>query len=259
MLTLAINTALSVSAIAIFDESSALLAEHSWPAQNNEAEKLLPQIQELLHEAGQEFGDITRVICLSGPGSFTGLRIGVTVANTIAHLTGAALYGINDFEYFWESLAQRVILHSRTNSASGGRSAPAFSKSADTSINIPADSATFARAQNILEKTALLIYAGRGGVYVSLDSTENFATDVPVIPLTELATYLRGFDRGKVFGDISPEQKAELKDFKFIEAKLTFGQIISGVLKKGLGQPVKLIQPLYIKEPAITQSKKSLA
>ena len=49
------------------------------------AEKLLEFIKDKLHENGQDFHDITEIEFMSGPGSFTGLRIGATIVNTLAH------------------------------------------------------------------------------------------------------------------------------------------------------------------------------
>ena len=49
------------------------------------AEKLLGFIHEKLQENGKDFQDITAIECMAGPGSFTGLRIGATIVNTLIH------------------------------------------------------------------------------------------------------------------------------------------------------------------------------
>ena len=48
------------------------------------AEKLLAVIEEKLAENGKSWQDITKITFMSGPGSFTGLRIGATVVNALA-------------------------------------------------------------------------------------------------------------------------------------------------------------------------------
>ena len=48
------------------------------------AEKLLGFIHEKLQEHGKDFKDITEITFMSGPGSFTGLRIGAAIVNTLA-------------------------------------------------------------------------------------------------------------------------------------------------------------------------------
>ncbi len=49
------------------------------------AEKLLGVLRDRLAEHGKTFHDITKITFMSGPGSFTGLRIGATIVNTLAH------------------------------------------------------------------------------------------------------------------------------------------------------------------------------
>ncbi len=49
------------------------------------AEKLLGVLRDKLAEHDRTFHDLTKITFMSGPGSFTGLRIGATIVNTIAH------------------------------------------------------------------------------------------------------------------------------------------------------------------------------
>ena len=49
------------------------------------AEKLLKFIHDKLQENGKDFKDITEIDFMKGPGSFTGLRIGATIVNTLIH------------------------------------------------------------------------------------------------------------------------------------------------------------------------------
>ena len=49
------------------------------------AEKLLGFIHEKLQENNKDFKDITKIEFNSGPGSFTGLRIGASIVNTLIH------------------------------------------------------------------------------------------------------------------------------------------------------------------------------
>lgn len=56
------------------------------------AEKLLKYIHDKLQENGKDFDDITEITFMSGPGSFTGLRIGATIVNTLAQELGIPLY-----------------------------------------------------------------------------------------------------------------------------------------------------------------------
>lgn len=89
---LAIDTASNETSIALL-EGSKIVAEKSWESTYNEAEKLLPEIIDLVSDLKK----ITGIMAVSGPGSFTGLRVGITVANTLAFLLGVKLYSIDTF------------------------------------------------------------------------------------------------------------------------------------------------------------------
>lgn len=56
------------------------------------AEKLLQFIHDKLQENHKAWQDITEIIFMSGPGSFTGLRIGASIVNTLAHELDIPLY-----------------------------------------------------------------------------------------------------------------------------------------------------------------------
>ena len=66
--------------------------EYKYPFANDLAEKLLQFIQEKLAENNKTWQNITEIEFMSGPGSFTGLRIGATIVNTLAHELKIPLY-----------------------------------------------------------------------------------------------------------------------------------------------------------------------
>src|SRR3989338_4259751 len=108
MTFLAINTASSRTGIALLDDAK-LLDEDGWIAQNDEAEKLMHAIARLLEKNGKTFSDIKAVYVIQGPGSFTGLRVGITTANTIAYLNPCELYGVTTFDY-WHTVSDLPLL-----------------------------------------------------------------------------------------------------------------------------------------------------
>ena len=61
------------------------LAYVTWPAHRRLAETVHKTIDTMLNGQGKNLHDITGIIAFQGPGSFTGLRIGLTVANALAY------------------------------------------------------------------------------------------------------------------------------------------------------------------------------
>lgn len=87
----AINTAGPVIEIAVsYDDMSLYRKLRKVMA----AEQLLPQIDEMLSEAGVKLADFDAFVCVVGPGSFTGIRIGVVVARTLGYALGKDVYGV---------------------------------------------------------------------------------------------------------------------------------------------------------------------
>lgn len=66
--------------------------EYQWAAGRELAEGLLSFLRDKLAENGADFNDLTEITFFSGPGSFTGLRIGAAVVNTLADQLSIPLY-----------------------------------------------------------------------------------------------------------------------------------------------------------------------
>lgn len=62
-------------------------------ARQEKAQRLLPFIDELLKKEGKKLKDITEIEVNTGPGSFTGLRVGVSVANALGWALGIPVNG----------------------------------------------------------------------------------------------------------------------------------------------------------------------
>lgn len=65
---------------------------YEWEAKKELAEKLLAFIRDKLKENGKTWQDIEEITFFSGPGSFTGLRIGAAIVNTLASELNIPLY-----------------------------------------------------------------------------------------------------------------------------------------------------------------------
>ncbi len=79
-------------------EGPALVAEQSLNEARRHARDLAPTISRLLSERGWRARDLRGVIVSLGPGSYTGLRVGIMSAKVLAYATGCALVGVPTFE-----------------------------------------------------------------------------------------------------------------------------------------------------------------
>lgn len=93
MITLALDTATRDTAVALLD-GERLLAEAREPSRSH-SKTLLPIIDRLVGEAGLEREQLEGLAVGAGPGSFTGVRIGLTVAKTLAYAGGLSLVGVS--------------------------------------------------------------------------------------------------------------------------------------------------------------------
>ena len=84
MLILTIRTDKPEAEIGLFD-SGAKLAYETWQAHRDLAATIHTKIKELLEGQGRSLKDVQGIACFKGPGSFTGLRIGITVADAFAY------------------------------------------------------------------------------------------------------------------------------------------------------------------------------
>lgn len=87
MLILTIRTDKPEAEISLFNEEGELTGK-IWAAHRQLAESLHNQIKKLLESINKDWPDVQGIVCYEGPGSFTGLRIGLSVANSLA-------YGLN--------------------------------------------------------------------------------------------------------------------------------------------------------------------
>src|SRR5438132_7995961 len=85
MRVLAIDTALGACAAAVLDsQAGAILASESLGMLRGHAEAVMPMIARVMDHARAEFAELDRIAVTVGPGSFTGLRVGISAARGLA-------------------------------------------------------------------------------------------------------------------------------------------------------------------------------
>jgi tRNA threonylcarbamoyladenosine biosynthesis protein TsaB len=95
MLILAIDTALDACAAAVLDtEAGRLIAQESQAMKRGHAEALMPLIGRVIALSGVTFASLDRIAVTTGPGSFTGLRVGLSAARGIALAANKPVVGV---------------------------------------------------------------------------------------------------------------------------------------------------------------------
>lgn len=90
---LALDTATRTISLALAAEHT-VLAEAMWLTRNNHTVELAPAVERMLAEAGLTARDLTAIAVAIGPGSFTGVRIGLAFAKGLALAQGKPLIGV---------------------------------------------------------------------------------------------------------------------------------------------------------------------
>lgn len=97
MAVLALDTSAAV-AVALLDNLGTQLAARRVVEQRRHAELLAPMIEEVLAEAGITPGDLKAVVVGTGPAPFTGLRVGLVTARTMARALEIPVFGISSLD-----------------------------------------------------------------------------------------------------------------------------------------------------------------
>jgi tRNA threonylcarbamoyladenosine biosynthesis protein TsaB len=100
MRVLAIDTALEACSAAVLDTSGGITASETAVMTRGHAEALMPLIARVMIRAGIEFGDLDRIAVTTGPGSFTGLRVGISAARGISLAAGKSVIGLSTLAGF---------------------------------------------------------------------------------------------------------------------------------------------------------------
>jgi tRNA threonylcarbamoyladenosine biosynthesis protein TsaB len=109
MLVLAIDTTLTACSVALWRAGESMGVSRE-PAARNQAEVLAPLVERLLEQAGVTPTQIDRVAVTTGPGSFTGLRVGLAFARAFAQALDRPCIGVSTLEVLAAgAAAQRTV------------------------------------------------------------------------------------------------------------------------------------------------------
>src|SRR5580658_6402061 len=95
MLILATDTALDACAACVLDtDAEQMIAQESLAMKRGHAEALMPLIARVIKASGIGFAALDRIAVTTGPGSFTGLRVGLSAARGIALAANRPVVGV---------------------------------------------------------------------------------------------------------------------------------------------------------------------
>lgn len=134
MLTLALDTSSPVLTVAVGDGEKIIAETTTWLPRGHMA-KLLPAIDGLLKDAGLTVHNVEVIVIGSGPGSYTGLRIGMVIARTLAQLLKVPILGIPSLDAIAQRNKEEGALICPVVDAKRGEVYAAFYRQAGDTIN----------------------------------------------------------------------------------------------------------------------------
>jgi len=220
---LAIDTSTDSAGLALVQDGRTL-AEATWRCGQNHSVELLPHLTQLLGEAKAELRSISCILVAKGPGSFNGLRVGLSTAKGLAFSLDIPIIGIS-------SLELEAVQHAQTDLPI----APVFN----------------ARRGDI----ATALYQKRDNKWQQLAPEHITTVDALDSEITKKTLFC-----GEYLPAIADELKKKLKDKAVIAPdKPRRAGLMAELAKERLeardcDNPATL-QPLYLRHPAITQRR----
>ncbi|MFH1647827.1 MAG: tRNA (adenosine(37)-N6)-threonylcarbamoyltransferase complex dimerization subunit type 1 TsaB [Chloroflexota bacterium] len=119
MLVLGIDTSGYANAVGVAD-GERVLADLTFPAKTDSLEQIVANIDDVLKSAGLTLEDINGIGVGLGPGSWTGIRVGVTVGKVLAFSTGKPLAGVPTLEVLaWQARDKASLVCSVIHTGAG--------------------------------------------------------------------------------------------------------------------------------------------
>lgn len=117
-----INTTQEDSMIMLFNNKN-IIDSFIWKSNNSQSEELLINIDKVIKNNNKSLNDLKGIIVITGPGSYTGIRVGVATANALAFSLNINIFGIDILEilsaYYFEQISKSkeviVLVHAIYN------------------------------------------------------------------------------------------------------------------------------------------------
>lgn len=205
-----------------------VIFEKSWRSERDEAEKILPTIQKAFQNSGRKELRPDRVFVVRGPGHFSGLRIGVTIANALAYSWGTPMISVDTFEM----LLHKILPEKRD----------------ETATILPAGGANFA-----------LMLPGKKTPELGEASTLS-----PLIARQKNIQYIMADLRSGEREKFEMMEAFSSRKIQWIPKKFTqqFSRAVIELanreIQADLPKGLMIVSPQYLQKPVITKSKKKV-
>ena len=222
---LAIDTSTNTASLALVKDDE-VLAELTWRCGQNHTTQLLPHLAHLLNQARLSLQSLTGIIVARGPGSFNGLRVGISTAKGLAFSLGIPIVGINSLE-----------VEAYQHAEAGLPVCPIFSAGRS--------------------EIATAIYQRNQNEWCQLTTEHITTVDTLCSEITTKTIFC-----GEFVPSIAPQLRKRLKQKAIIPSPVTGLRRASFLAELGLkrfkagnyDKPATL-QPLYLRRPSITKAK----
>lgn len=97
MKILAIDTSSKICSVSILEDKNVIIEKHN-DDEKTHSQKLMPLIDETFKDANLSLDDIDLLACSQGPGSFTGIRIGISTVKAFADVKNIPIIGVTSLE-----------------------------------------------------------------------------------------------------------------------------------------------------------------
>lgn len=95
---LVIDSAMDGCNVGYYDGGADVCSVQRFEGARGQAERLVPMVQGVLDDAGVVFGDVQAIVVVNGPGTFTGIRIGLSAARAFGFALGVPIYGVSSLQ-----------------------------------------------------------------------------------------------------------------------------------------------------------------
>ncbi len=222
---LAIDTSTDTASLALLQDG-VVLAELTWRCGQNHSTQLLPHLAHLLNQANLSLQSASGVIVAKGPGSYNGLRVGMSTAKGLAFSLGIPLVGVSTLEVEAYQQAER-----------GLPVCPIFNAGR--------------------EEIATAMYQKKGNQWRQLTAEHLTTVDALCSQITTKTVFC-----GEFVPSIAAELKKQLKQKAVMLSSAAGLRRASFLAELGLRRlqvgdydDLVTLQPLYLRGPAITQPK----